>query len=119
MYSHSVRLRVRESPHTIQLGGLVIEQIDIIIPRGIQNRVAIDMVVKHIQRTLVGKSKKHQKELQRLGKQVEDEPLSQNVLLLGQTKQIIGMSTVLQNPSTDHVDFNFYFDRLSTLLVER
>ncbi len=95
------------------------EHIDIIIPRGIENRVAIDMVVKHIQRTLVEKSKQHQKELQRLGKQVEDEPLSPNVLLLAQTKQIIGMSTIIQNPTTDQVDFVFYFDRLSTLLVER
>ena len=93
--------------------------VDIIVPRGIENRVAIDMVVKHIQRTLVEKSKKHQKDLQRLGKQVEDEPLSPNVLLLAQTKQIVGMSTIIQNPNTDQVDFVFYFDRLSTHLVER
>lgn len=99
--------------------GLTPKHLDIIIPRGIENRVAIDMVVKHIQRTLVEKSKKHQKELQRLGKQVEDEPLSPNVLLLAQTKQIVGMSTIIQNPTTDQVDFVFYFDRLSTLLVER
>ncbi|KAL8970304.1 MAG: hypothetical protein Q9183_001593 [Haloplaca sp. 2 TL-2023] len=29
------------------------------------------------------------------------------------------MTTILQNPLTDDVDFNFYLDRLSTLLVER
>lgn len=77
------------------------------------------MVVKHIQRTLVEKSKKHQKDLKRLGKQVADEPLSPNVLLLPQTKQIVGMSTIIQNPSTDQVDFVFYFDRISILLIER
>ena len=99
--------------------GLKPEHVDIIVPRGIENRVAIDMVVKHIQRTLVEKSKTHQKELQRLGKQVEDEPLSPNVLLLKQTKQVVGTSTIVQNSATDQVDFVFYFDRLATHLVEK
>lgn len=92
---------------------------DIIIPRSIENYVAIDMVVKHVQRILLEKSKKHQEDLQRLGKQVEDEPLPSNILLLEQTKQIVGMSTIIQNPMTDKVDFLFYFDRLSTLLIEK
>ncbi|KAL9602280.1 MAG: hypothetical protein Q9179_002594 [Wetmoreana sp. 5 TL-2023] len=77
------------------------------------------MVVKHIQLLLVKKSRKHQDDLKRLGQQVEDEPLSPNVLLLKQTKQVVAMMTILQNPATDEVDFNFYFDRLTTLLVER
>ncbi|KAL8671203.1 MAG: hypothetical protein Q9168_004299 [Polycauliona sp. 1 TL-2023] len=95
------------------------ENADIIIPRGIDNRVAIDMVVKHIQLLLVKKSRDHQDQLKRLGRQVEDEPLSENVLLLKQSKQITAISTILQNPATDDVDFIFYFDRLSVLLVER
>lgn len=89
------------------------------MPRGIDNRVAIDMVVKHIQLLLVKKSRKHQEDLKRLGRQVEDEPLSPNVLLLQQTKQIKAMTTILQNPATDDVDFIFYSDRLATLLVEK
>ncbi|KAL8898634.1 MAG: hypothetical protein Q9207_006604 [Kuettlingeria erythrocarpa] len=95
------------------------ENADIIVPRGIDNTVAIDMVVKHIQLLLTKKSRKHQEDLKRLGQQVEDEPLSPNVLLLEQTKQIVAMMTVLQNPMTGDVDFLFYFDRLTTLLVER
>ncbi|KAL8657947.1 MAG: hypothetical protein Q9226_001413 [Calogaya cf. arnoldii] len=95
------------------------ENADIIIPRGIDNRVAIDMVVKHIQLLLVKKSRNHQDDLKRLGQQAEDEPLSQNVLLLNQSKQITAISTILLNPATDDVDFIFYFDRLSGLLVER
>ncbi|KAL8984594.1 MAG: hypothetical protein Q9205_001475 [Flavoplaca limonia] len=95
------------------------ENADIIIPRGIDNRVAIDMVVKHIQLLLVKKSRNHQNDLKSLRQQVEDEPLSQNALLLKQSKQITAISTILQNPVTDDVDFIFYFDRLSGLLVER
>lgn len=93
--------------------------LDIIVPRGIENRVAIDMVVKHIQRTLKEKSYKHQEDLRRLGKAVADEPLAENILKLKSTAQISAMDTILQNPATDPVDFNFYFDRLATLLVER
>lgn len=92
---------------------------DIIVPRGIENKVAIDMVVKHVQRLLQEKSRKHQDDLKRLGEQVEDEPLSPNVLIMEQTKQILGMSTIIQNSMTETVDFIFYFDRLSALLVER
>ena len=77
------------------------------------------MVVKKIQATLIEKSTKHRLELQRLGKQVEDEPLSANVLLLKQTNQLVAMNTIIQNPLTEEVDFIFYFDRLATLLVER
>lgn len=92
---------------------------DIIIPARLDNRVAIDIVVGHVKRTLKQKSRKHQEELQRLGKQVEDEPLSKNVMLLEQTREITGMNTVIQNPMTAEVDFIFYFDRLSTLLIEK
>ncbi len=77
------------------------------------------MVVEHVKRKLIEKSRKHQEDLQRLGRQVEDDPLSENVLLLKQTRQIVGMSTIIQNPMTQEVDFTFYFDRISSLLVER
>lgn len=77
------------------------------------------MVVKHIQRVLAEKSSKHQQELQRLGKQVMDEPISQNALLLKETPQIVGMNTIILNPETTEVDFIFYFDRMATVLVEK
>lgn len=83
------------------------------------NLVAVDMVVGHVKRTLKEKSRKHQEELHRLGKEVEDEPLSENALLLKQTREIVAMNTLIQNPATAEVDFIFYFDRLSSILVER
>ncbi|KAI9857145.1 MAG: Uridine kinase [Vezdaea acicularis] len=92
---------------------------DIIVPRGIENKVAIDMVVKHIQRTLREKSEKHSADLQRLGKGVVDEPLGEKVLLMKATPQLVGMSTILHNPNTGLENFIFYFDRLATLLIER
>ncbi|KAL9104067.1 MAG: hypothetical protein Q9163_000964 [Psora crenata] len=91
---------------------------DIIVPRGIENRVAIDMVVSKVHHTLTEKSRRHQEELKRLGQQAEEEPLSPNVLLLKQSNQVKGMSTVIQDALTEEVEFIFYFDRLSTVLVE-
>ena len=77
------------------------------------------MVVKHIQRVLAEKSSKHQQELQRLGKQVMDEPLSPNVVLLKESSQIVGINTIIQDPRTDEVNFIFYFDRMATILIEK
>ncbi|PYH49245.1 uridine kinase family protein [Aspergillus saccharolyticus JOP 1030-1] len=92
---------------------------DIIIPRGIENRTAIDMVVKHIQRNLDEKSEKHSAELARLGLLASEETLSPNVVVMHETPQFIGMNTILQDPATEQVDFVFYFDRLAALLIEK
>ena len=93
--------------------------LDIIVPRGIENSVAIDIIVEHIRQILKAKSKKHQADLQKLGEKVEDEPMSRNAMVLAESKQIKGMNTIIQNPATSDVDFIFYFDRMTTLLVER
>ena len=77
------------------------------------------MVVGKIRETLKEKSRRHQEELKRLGQQAEDEPPSPNLFLLAQSNQVKGMNTILHNPSTNEVDFIFYFDRLSNLLIER
>ena len=107
---------------------------DIIVPRGIQNKVAIgriiqplrtrdltllDMIVKHIQRILREKSDQHSSDLEELGKAVSAEPLSSMVMPVPQTPQLVAMSTIIQNPQTDLEDYIFYFDRLATLLIAK
>ncbi|KAL9113068.1 MAG: hypothetical protein Q9227_002680 [Pyrenula ochraceoflavens] len=77
------------------------------------------MVSNQIKRMLKEKSVNHNIELERLGKQVKDEPLSKNVALLEQTPQIKGIRTILRNPATEPVDFNFYLDRFAALLIEK
>lgn len=77
------------------------------------------MVVEHVRRTLKEKSYRHRSELKKLREGAKDAPLSANVLVLSQTQQVHAMSTIIQDPFTDDVDFIFYFDRLSALLVER
>ena len=77
------------------------------------------MVVQYIERTLTEKSKSHRAELKKLGQIAEDDPISPNVLTLVQTPQLRGMSTIIQDIDTSTEDFLFYFDRLTTLLVEQ
>ncbi|KAJ9216033.1 hypothetical protein DTO166G4_2277 [Paecilomyces variotii] len=92
---------------------------DIIIPRGIENKTAIDMVVKHIQRCLQEKSDKHNADLMKLSVLASTEKFSSNVKIMAPTPQSVGMNTILQDPSTEQVDFVFYFDRLASLLIEK
>jgi uridine kinase len=92
---------------------------DIIVPRGIENKVAIRMISDQISKTLNIKSKLHQLELKRLGKEVENNPLSQNVILLPQRRQAMGMHTLLLTPGLNREEFVFYFDRMAAMLVER
>jgi uridine kinase len=77
------------------------------------------MVIQYIENKLIEKSKSHRAELRKLGQSSEDDPLSDKVLLLDQTPQFRGMSTIIQDVDTSAEDFIFYFDRLSTLLVEQ
>jgi len=105
------------------------------VPRGVENRVAMSkqseaearkllirfkaMVIQYIERKLIEKSKSHRAELKKLGQFSEDDPLSEKVILLKQTSQLRGMSTIIQDIDTTTEDFIFYFDRLATLLVEQ
>lgn len=61
----------------------------------------------------------HQVELERLGKEAENNPLSRNVIVLEEKPQIVGINSLILTPSTDREDFIFYFDRIVALLVER
>ena len=92
---------------------------DLIVPRGIENTVAISMIVDHVRKTLEIKSRAHQNELKRLGKAVEDVPLSDKVQVMEQKPQIVGINTILLDPDTEREEFIFYFDRLASVLIEQ
>jgi len=95
------------------------EVADLIVPRGMQNKMAILMIVNQVRQTLSEKSIRHSAELEKLGQQVEADELSSNVMILAEKPQVKGIATILRNPTTDRVDFIFYFDRLIALLIEQ
>lgn len=76
---------------------------DVIIPRGGDNHVAIDLIVQHI-RTKLG-----QHDLRKIYR---------NVFVIQSTFQVRGMHTLIRNKETKKHDFVFYADRLIRLVVE-
>lgn len=81
--------------------------------------MAIAMIVNQIRQLLEEKSARHNIELERLGRQVEDGPFSNHIDLMERRPQVEAMSTILRNPATEQVDFVFQMDRLAALLVEK
>ncbi|KAK4108441.1 uridine kinase [Canariomyces notabilis] len=91
---------------------------DIIVPRGVENHVAMSMVVQFIQQKLLEKSTHHRAALTRLEIGASSEPLSKKVVVLKPTSQLRGMNTIIHDIDTSSEDFIFYFDRFTALLVE-
>ncbi|KAJ2973491.1 hypothetical protein NQ176_g6583 [Zarea fungicola] len=92
---------------------------DLIVPRGIENRVALDMMVQFIEKKLMVKSRHHREALSRLEVECKEQPLSDHVVVLNDTPQIKAMNTILQDIDTSAEDFIFYFDRLAALVLEQ
>lgn len=92
---------------------------DLIVPRGIENRVALDMMVQFIEKKLFEKSTHHREALARLEVRDRDEPLSDRVVVMSEGPQIKFMNTILQDIDTSAEDFIFYFDRLAALIIEQ
>ncbi|WOG96414.1 hypothetical protein DCAR_0415749 [Daucus carota subsp. sativus] len=76
---------------------------DIIIPRGADNDVAIDLIVQHIF-TKLGQHNLCQ--------------IYTNLFVIQSTNQIRGMHTLVRDVRTTNHDFVFYADRLIRLVVE-
>ncbi|XP_059669983.1 uridine/cytidine kinase UKL1, chloroplastic isoform X2 [Cornus florida] len=103
-----VRLARRIRRDTVERGrdvNSVLEQkyADVIIPRGGDNHVAIDLIVQHI-RTKLG-----QHDLCKI---------FPNVTVIQSTFQIRGMHTLIRDRDISKHDFVFYSDRLIRLVVE-
>ncbi|CAH0054173.1 unnamed protein product [Clonostachys solani] len=92
---------------------------DLIVPRGIENRVALEMMVQYIERKLFEKSTHHREALSKLEMECKEQPLSERVVVVNETPQLKFMNTILQNIDTDAEDFIFYFDRLASLIIEQ
>ncbi|EPQ66029.1 Bgt-1648 [Blumeria graminis f. sp. tritici] len=76
------------------------------------------MVTQFIEKKLLEKSNLHRAKLKILGQSASDHSLSDKVLILEDTRQLQAMNTILQDDLTSAEEFIFYFDRVSTLLVE-
>ncbi|GAB0491184.1 hypothetical protein MMPV_002436 [Pyropia vietnamensis] len=76
---------------------------DIILPRGGDNHVAIDLIIKHIALKL---------------RQVDLRKIHPNLVLLGDSYQVRGLHTIFRAAETSREDVVFYSNRLTRLVVE-
>ena len=88
---------------------------DLIVPRGGENRVALNLIVQHVHNQLKVRGAKLRSQLAKATNgHKKPDPLN----LLPSTPQIIGMHTFIRNKDTTRDDLIFYSKRLMRLLIE-
>ena len=90
---------------------------DMIIPRGLDNVAAIDLITKHVSRQLNDRGLPFLKS--QLTAQEVDQPLPENCKLLKMTTQLKAILTNVRCVETKKDDFTFYAERLARLVVQR
>jgi len=90
-----------------------IAKADVIVPRGGDNKVAIDLIAKHIRHKLAERGFNFRQELANSTKNVPS-----NVKVLRSTKQLKVLHTIIRDCHTSRDDFIFYSQRLFRLLIE-
>ncbi|KAI1295439.1 Uridine-cytidine kinase-like 1 [Halotydeus destructor] len=88
---------------------------DLIVPRGGENQVAINLVVQHVHTQLQLRGVKLRSKLM---KGHQDQPLPKTLKILTQTPQVKGIHTFIRNKDTPRDEFIFYSKRLIRLLCE-
>ncbi|XP_034250067.1 uridine-cytidine kinase-like 1 isoform X2 [Thrips palmi] len=88
---------------------------DIIVPRGGDNTVAIELIVHHVHTQLL---KRGFKLREKLAHSYIGQPLPDSMHLLPSTPQICGLHTLIRNKDTPRDEFIFYSKRLIRLVIE-
>lgn len=84
-----------------------------IVP-GSNNETAIELLVTHLQRQLDSRTLRFRRELVNLDANgPEDATVDENVRVIPQTNQLLGIMTILRDAQTKRTDFIFNIDRLA------
>ncbi|NXE30368.1 UCKL1 protein, partial [Ardeotis kori] len=83
---------------------------DIVVPRGGENFVALDLIVQHVHSQL--------EKVRPLASAHQGQPLPKTLSVLENTPQVRGMHTIIRNKDTTRDEFIFYSKRLMRLLIE-
>lgn len=89
---------------------------DIVVPRGGDNFVALDLIVQHVHSQL--EKMKQRWDISALASAHQGQPLPLTLSVLGCTPQVLGMHTIIRNRETSRDEFIFYSKRLMRLLIE-
>lgn len=91
---------------------------DIIVPRGGDNTIAIDLIVKHVHRELYQRGCNLRSNLATKNNHVKGEPFPISLHIMPETQQIKLIHTIIRNKDTSRDEFIFYTNRLIRLLIE-
>ncbi|PVD23688.1 hypothetical protein C0Q70_16961, partial [Pomacea canaliculata] len=89
---------------------------DIIVPRGGDNDVAINLIVLHVHTQLLARGFKLRNQL--ASAEHRFQPLPNTLCILEKTPQVHGIHTFIRNVETSRDEFIFYSKRLMRLLFE-
>lgn len=107
-------------PNAVASVNPTMQNADLVIPKGLENTRAIELMIKHIQTQLAAKSAEHLKRLRKLGRGPPiDLARVANVSFLPHSTHTSGIHLILLRETTDRTDFIFYFDRVAMLLIEQ
>ncbi|KAI7799990.1 putative uridine-cytidine kinase-like 1, partial [Triplophysa rosa] len=88
---------------------------DIVVPRGGENFVALDLIVQHVHSQLETTYVPHRSAL---ASAHQGQPLPKTLSVMESTPQVRGMHTIIRNKETSRDEFIFYSKRLMRLLIE-
>ncbi|XP_053917670.1 uridine-cytidine kinase-like 1 isoform X2 [Cuculus canorus] len=93
---------------------------DIVVPRGGENFVALDLIVQHVHSQLekVRSGMIQGWAMAALASAHQGQPLPKTLSVLENTPQVRGMHTIIRNKDTTRDEFIFYSKRLMRLLIE-
>ncbi|KAM6965599.1 uridine-cytidine kinase-like 1 [Aplochiton taeniatus] len=89
---------------------------DIVVPRGGENFVALDLIVQHVHSQL--EKRKLRWDMSALASAHQGQPLPKTLSVMESTPQVRGMHTIIRNRETNRDEFIFYSKRLMRLLIE-
>ncbi|XP_057209343.1 uridine-cytidine kinase-like 1 isoform X2 [Triplophysa rosa] len=88
---------------------------DIVVPRGGENFVALDLIVQHVHSQLETREITVRSAL---ASAHQGQPLPKTLSVMESTPQVRGMHTIIRNKETSRDEFIFYSKRLMRLLIE-
>ena len=91
---------------------------DIVVPRGVDNKVAMGLMLEHIRQQMALREGGVRQELLKSGAGALPTELPSTISVLDPTSQVRGMHTIIRNVETSREDFVFYSERLMRSLFE-
>ncbi|XP_027140474.1 uridine-cytidine kinase-like 1 isoform X2 [Larimichthys crocea] len=92
-----------------------VQSADIVVPRGGENFVALDLIVQHVHSQL---EKREITVRSALASAHQGQPLPKTLSVMESKPQVRGMHTIIRNKETNRDEFIFYSKRLMRLLIE-